>query len=112
MARLLGCPNGRSQIVQFLTGKWARELEYRRVNELWSCAANRIAVRFACEYRDDCGNWFRSFGHASWQFDERGLITLRYASVNDVAIVPTERKLLWRLGRRPDDYPGLTLLGL
>jgi uncharacterized protein len=103
---------GRTQIVQFLIRKWARELEYRRVNELWTCAESRIAVRFACEYRDACGNWLRSCGHESWQFDERGLITLRYASVDDVAIAPNERKLLWRPGRRPDDHPGLTSLGL
>jgi nuclear transport factor 2 (NTF2) superfamily protein len=103
---------GRMQISQFLKRKWANELEYRRVNELWTCAENRIALRFTCEYRDARGVWHRSCGNESWEFDGQGLITQRYASVADVVIAPGERKLLWRLGRRPDDHPGLTSLGL
>ncbi|WP_457337648.1 DUF1348 family protein [Rhizobacter sp. P5_C2] len=102
----------RMQIVRFLTRKWASELEYRRLNELWTCAGNRIAVRFASEYCDAGGHWCRSCGHESWEFDGRGLLTQRHASADDVAIAADERKLLWRLGRRPDDHPGLTQLGL
>jgi nuclear transport factor 2 (NTF2) superfamily protein len=103
---------GRAQIVQFLERKWSTELDYRLIKELWACAENRIAVRFACEFRDDAGNWFRSYGNENWEFDEQGLMTLRYASVNDSPISPGERKFRWRLGRRPDDHPGLSALGL
>jgi nuclear transport factor 2 (NTF2) superfamily protein len=103
---------GRVQIVQFLKRKWSRELDYRLINELWACAENRIAVRLACEFRDDAGNWFRSDGNANWEFDEQGLMTRRYGNSNDQPITPEERKLHWRLGRRPDDHPGLSSLGL
>jgi len=105
-------PTGRAQIVQFLERKWSRELDYRLIKELWACAENRIAVRFAYEFRDDAGNWFRSYGNENWEFDEQGLMILRYASINDRPISPDERKFHWRLGRRPDDHPGLSALGL
>jgi uncharacterized protein len=105
-------PTGRSQIVQFLKHKWSRQRDYRLIKELWACAENRIAVRFACEFRDDAGTWFRSDGNENWEFDALGLMTLRYASANDRPITPDERKLHWRLGRRPDDHPGLSALGL
>jgi hypothetical protein len=105
-------PVGRTEIVQFLERKWATELDYRLIKELWACAGSRIAVRFVCEFRDAAGNWFRSYGNEHWEFDEQGLMTLRHASVNDCPITLDERKFLWRLGRRPDDHPGLTALGL
>jgi uncharacterized protein len=105
-------PTGRAQIVQFLKRKWSRELDYRLIQELWACAENRIALRFACEFHDDAGNWFRSDGNENWEFDEQGLMTLRYASFNDQPIAPDERKFRWRLGRRPDDHPGLSSLAL
>ena len=105
-------PVGRDQIVQFLTRKWARELDYRLIKELWACADNRIAVRFAYEYHDDAGNWFRAYGNENWEFDENGLMQRRYASINDRPISEAERKYHWPLGRRPDDHPGLSDLGL
>ena len=105
-------PQGREQIVQFLQRKWARELDYRLIKELWACAENRIAVRFAYEWHDDAGNWFRSYGNENWEFDENGLMRKRYASINDLPIKEEERKFLWPLGRRPDDHPGLSDLGL
>jgi hypothetical protein len=105
-------PTGRAQIVQFLKHTWSSELDYRQIRELWTCAENRIALRFACEFRDDSGSWFRSSGNENWEFNEQGLMTLRYASANDQPITPDERKLRWRLGRRPDDHPGLSALGL
>lgn len=105
-------PAGRLQIEQFLKRKWSIELDYRLIREPWTCAQNRIAVRFACEYRDGSGNWFRSVGCENWEFDEQGLMTLCYASCDDHAITPGERKFHWRLGRRPDDHPGLSALGL
>jgi hypothetical protein len=105
-------PKGREQIIQFLTRKWARELDYRLIKELWACAADRIAVRFAYEWRDDSGHWFRSYGNENWAFDEHGLMRRRYASINDRPITETERKFHWPLGRRPDDHPGLSELGL
>ncbi len=104
--------NGRSEIEAFLTRKWARELDYRLIKELWICADDRIAVRFAYESRDDAGNWFRSYGNENWEFDEQGLMKPRIASINDLPIAETDRKFHWPLGRRPDEHPGLTKLGL
>ncbi len=104
--------NGRSEIEAFLTRKWARELDYRLIKELWICADDRIAVRFAYESRDDAGNWFRSYGNENWEFDEQGLMRRRIASINDLPIAETDRKFHWPLGRRPDEHPGLTKLGL
>lgn len=103
---------GRPEIVAFLTRKWARELDYRLIKEVWTWNENRIAVRFAYEWRDDSGHWFRSYGNENWEFDEAGLMRRRVASINDLPIVETERKFHWPLGRRPDDHPGLTDLGL
>ncbi len=103
---------GRSEIEAFLTRKWARELDYRLIKELWICADDRIAVRFAYESRDDAGNWFRSYGNENWEFDEQGLMKCRIASINDLPIAETDRKFHWPLGRRPDEHPGLTKLGL
>ncbi len=105
-------PIGRAEIVQFLERKWARELEYRLIKELWAFEANRIAVRFAYEWHDDAGNWFRSYGNENWEFDENGLMQRRYASINDLPIQASDRKFDWPLGRRPDDYPSLSDLGL
>lgn len=103
---------GRAQIVEFLTRKWARELDYRLIKELWAFTANRIAVRFAYEWRDDSGGWFRSYGNENWEFDEQGLMRVRIASINDLPISADSRKYHWPLGRRPDAHPGLTELGL
>lgn len=105
-------PKGRAEIVAFLTRKWARELDYRLIKELWTHAGNRIAVRFAYEWHDDAGNWFRSYGNENWEFDEHGLMQRRYASINDLPITEAERKFRWPLGRRPDEHPGLSELGL
>ena len=105
-------PVGRDQIVEFLTRKWRRELDYRLIKELWTFADNRIAVRFAYEWRDDAGNWYRSYGNENWEFDPAGLMQRRYASINDLPIAPSERKFHWPQGRRPDDHPGLSELGL
>ena len=105
-------PRGRDEIVAFLSRKWARELDYRLVKELWAFLDNRIAVRFAYEYHDDAGNWFRAYGNENWEFDSEGLMYARYASINELPILEADRKLLWPPGRRPDDYPGLTALGL
>ncbi len=105
-------PRGRPEIVAFLTRKWARERDYRLIKELWTFAENRIAVRFAYEWCDDAGNWFRSHGNENWEFDERGLMRLRFASINDLAIHESERKFRWPQGPRPADHPGLTDLGL
>lgn len=104
--------HGREAIVAFLRRKWARELDYRLIKELWACADNRIAVRFAYEWHDDSGNWFRSYGNENWEFDENGLMRLRLASINDLPIQESERKYRWPLGRRPDEHPGLGELGL
>ena len=104
--------NGRSEIVAFLTRKWARELDYRLVKELWAHHENRIAVRFAYEYHDDSGNWFRAYGNENWEFDEEGLMRVRHASINDLAITENDRKLRWPRGKRPDEFPGLSALGL
>lgn len=105
-------PVGREAIKDFLTRKWARELDYRLIKELWAFADNRIAVRFAYEWRDDAGNWFRSYGNENWEFDAHGLMRLRFASINDLPIAVTDRRYLWPQGRRPDDHPGLSDLGL
>jgi uncharacterized protein len=103
---------GRAEIVAFLTRKWARELDYRLVKEPWAFEGDRIAVRFAYECHDDSGNWFRSYGNENWEFDENGLMRRRIASINDLPIAESERRLHWPLGRRPDDHPGLSDLGL
>ena len=104
---------GRPNIVEFLKRKWARELEYRLIKELWAFAENRIAVRFAYEFHDDSANWFRAYGNENWEFDERGLMRLRHASINDLPIRTADRKFHWdRSGPRPTDHPGLTDLGL
>ncbi|TMJ57570.1 MAG: nuclear transport factor 2 family protein [Alphaproteobacteria bacterium] len=104
---------GRGKIVEFLTRKRNRELEYRLIKELWACTDNRIAVRFAYEYRDDSGNWFRAYGNENWEFDENGLMRHRHASINDLPIKKSERKFHWdRNGPRPADHPGLSDLGL
>jgi nuclear transport factor 2 (NTF2) superfamily protein len=104
--------SGRKAIVEFLQRKWAKELEYRLIKEIWAFHDNRIAVRFAYEWRDDSGHWFRSYGNENWEFDENGLMRRRIASINDLPIAETERKYRWPLGRRPDDHPGLSELGL
>lgn len=103
---------GREQIIAFLKRKWAKELEYRLIKELWAFDTDRIAVRFAYESHDATGQWFRSYGNENWEFDENGLMKRRYASINDVAIEESERLYHWPIGRRPDDHPGLTELGL
>ena len=105
-------PSGRAEIVEFLTRKWQRELDYRLIKELWAFEGNRIAVRFAYEYHDEAGNWFRAYGNENWEFDANGLMQTRYASINDLVIHASERKFHWPLGRRPDDHPGLSALGL
>lgn len=104
--------NGRAEIVAFLTRKWSSELDYRLIKELWAFEGNRIAVRFAYEWNDDSGNWFRSYGNENWEFNEHGLMQKRYASINDLPIKESERKFHWALGRRPDDHPSLSDLGL
>jgi nuclear transport factor 2 (NTF2) superfamily protein len=103
---------GREAIVGFLARKWARELDYRLIKELWAFDGNRIAVRFAYEWRDDSGNWFRSYGNENWEFDEDGLMRRRLACINDLPIQEAERKFHWPQGRRPDDHPSLSDLGL
>ena len=103
---------GRDAIVAFLRRKWARELDYRLIKEPWAFAANRIAVRFAYEWHDDSGNWFRSYGNENWEFDEGGLMARRIASINDLPIAAAERRFHWPLGRRPDDHASLSDLGL
>jgi nuclear transport factor 2 (NTF2) superfamily protein len=103
---------GRPAIIAFLTRKWARELDYRLIKELWCFDETRIAVRFAYEWHDDSGQWFRSYGNENWEFNAAGYMARRYASINDRPIAATERKYSWPLGRRPDDHPGLSELGL
>ena len=105
-------PVGREEVRRFLERKWARELDYRLIKELWASAGNRIAVRFAYEWHDDSGHWYRSYGNENWEFNEHGLMMRRFASINDLPIRTDERKFLWPLGRRPDDHPGLSQLGL
>ncbi len=103
---------GRPAIVEFLKRKWAREIEYRLIKEVWAWSGDRIAVRFAYEWRDDSGHWYRSYGNENWEFDEQGLMRRRIASINDTPISETDRKFRWPQGRRPDDHPGLGELGL
>jgi len=103
---------GRTEIVQFLTRKWAKEIDYRLIKELWVFEDKRIAVRFAYEWHDDMGSWFRSYGNENWEFDENGLMQRRFASINDLPIKEADRKFHWPLGRRPDDHAGLSELGL
>ena len=105
-------PVGRAQIQAFLERKWARELDYRLIKELWAFTGNRIAVRYAYEYHDDSGNWFRAYGNENWEFVADGLMHRRHASINEHPIGEDERKFRWPLGRRPDDHPGLSDLGL
>ena len=103
---------GSEEIIRFLKSKWLRELDYRLIKELWAFHNNRIAVRFQYEWHDDKGNWFRAHGNENWEFDERGLMRRREASINDVSIRENERKFRWEQGPRPEDHPGLTELGL
>ena len=103
---------GRPAITDFLARKWARELDYRLIKELWAYAGNRIAVRFAYEWHDESGSWFRSYGNENWEFDEHGFMARRIASINDLPIQESDRKYFWPLGRRPDGHPGLSELGL
>jgi nuclear transport factor 2 (NTF2) superfamily protein len=103
---------GRAEIEAFLVRKWHRELDYRLIKEVWAHRENRIAVRFAYEWHDDSGHWFRSYGNENWEFDEQGLMRMRHASINDLPITEAERKYRWPSGRRPDDHPGLSALGL
>ncbi|MEQ1580644.1 MAG: nuclear transport factor 2 family protein [Steroidobacteraceae bacterium] len=103
---------GRAAIEAFLTLKWSRELDYRLIKELWAFHDDRIAVRFAYEWHDDSGHWFRSYGNENWEFDAEGLMRLRIASINDAPIAASQRKLHWQPGRRPDDHPSLSELGL
>jgi nuclear transport factor 2 (NTF2) superfamily protein len=104
--------HSREEAKAFLTRKWAKELDYRLIKELWAFTDNRIAVRYAYEWHDDSGNWFRSYGNENWEFDENGLMFNRYACINDLPIKESERKFHWPLGRRPDGHPGLSELGL
>ena len=105
-------PKGRAEIIDFLTQKWQREQDYRLIKELWAYSGNRIAVRFAYEWRNQTGEWFRSYGNENWEFDEDGLMRLRFASINDLAITDAERKFKWPTGPRPADHPSLSDLGL
>ena len=104
--------NGRAQVVEFLRRKWTRELDYRLKKELWAFTGNRIAVRFEYEWHDDSGQWYRSYGNENWEFNDDGLMVFRFASINDLPIQESHRKYHWPLGRRPDDHPGLSDLGL
>ncbi len=105
-------PVGREQVRAFLQRKWARELDYRLIKELWACDGARIAVRFAYEWHDDSGHWYRSYGNENWEFNAQGFMMRRYASINDLPIAESERKFHWPLGRRPDDHASLSELGL
>ncbi|HXC30840.1 MAG TPA: nuclear transport factor 2 family protein [Verrucomicrobiae bacterium] len=104
--------HGREEIIQFLTRKWSRELDYRLIKEMWAFGETRIAVRFAYEWHDDSGQWYRSYGNENWEFDAEGLMQRRHASINDLPIRVADRLYQWPLGRRPDDHPGLSELGL
>ena len=104
-------PVGREAVQALLERKWARELDYRLIKEVWAHAGNRIAVRFAYEWHDDAGNWFRSYGNENWEFSPEGLMAVRHASINDLPIAESERKFRWPAGRRPDDHPSLSDLG-
>ena len=105
-------PHGREQIVAFLARKWEKEQDYRLIKELWAFSGNRIAVRFAYECHDAAGKWFRAYGNENWEFDDQGLMYARHASINDLSINEADRKFHWPLGRRPDEHPGLSDLGL
>lgn len=105
-------PEGRAEIEEFLTRKWDKELDYRLIKELWVYDGNRIAVRYAYEYHDDSGNWFRAYGNENWEFDENGYMDRRFASINEHPIAEADRKFHWPLGRRPDGHPSLSDLGL
>ncbi|MDR7296219.1 nuclear transport factor 2 (NTF2) superfamily protein [Pelomonas aquatica] len=105
-------PVGREQVHALLTRKWARELDYRLIKELWAFTGNRIAVRFAYEWHDDSGHWFRSYGNENWEFTDEGLMRRRFASINDLPIAESARLFFWPLGRRPDEHPSLSDLGL
>ena len=105
-------PQGRSEVKAFLTRKWAKELDYRLIKELWAFTDNRIAVRFAYEWHDDSGQWFRSYGNENWEFNAEGYMQRRFASINDLPIPASERLFHWPLGRRPDEHPSLSELGL
>ncbi|WP_428421809.1 DUF1348 family protein [Methylibium sp.] len=105
-------PFGREQVRAFLQRKWAKELDYRLIKELWACDGPRIAVRFAYEWHDESGQWFRSYGNENWEFTPQGLMARRYASINDLPITEGQRLFLWPLGRRPDEHAGLSELGL
>ena len=105
-------PVGREEVKAFLRRKWARELDYRLIKELWAFTGNVIAVRFAYEWHDDSGHWFRSYGNENWEFNAQGFMTRRFASINDLPITPEQRLFHWPLGRRPDEHPGLSELGL
>jgi len=105
-------PVGREEVRQFLVRKWARELDYRLIKELWACAGNRIGVCFAYEWHDEPGQWYRSYGNENWEFNEHGFMHRRFASINDLPIKAAERKFFWPMGRRPDDHPGLSDLDL
>ena len=105
-------PVGREQVRQLLQRKWARELDYRLIKEVWGYTGNRIAVRFAYEWHDDSGQWYRSYGNENWEFNADGYMQRRFASINDMPIKPEERKYHWPLGRRPDEHPSLSELGL
>jgi len=104
--------NGRNEIIDFLTAKYAKEMDYRLCKELWAFTDNKIAVRFAYEWHDKAGQWYRSYGNENWEFDENGLMKVRFASINDLAINATDRKLTWESDIRPDDYPSLSEMGL
>jgi uncharacterized protein len=104
--------NGREDIIAFLARKWGKELDYRLIKELWAFTDNRIAVRFAYEWHDDSGNWYRSYGNENWEFNDDGLMRLRFACINDLPIKEEERKYFWPLGPRPDNHPALSDLGL
>ncbi|HWK61016.1 MAG TPA: nuclear transport factor 2 family protein [Eoetvoesiella sp.] len=104
--------HNRGEAREFLARKWAKELDYRLIKEMWAFTDNRIAVRYAYEWHDDSGNWFRSYGNENWEFDTDGLMKIRHSSINDLPIKESERKFHWPLGRRPDDHPGLSDLGL
>jgi len=105
-------PQGREQVREFLQRKWARELDYRLIKELWAFTDNRIAVRFAYEWHDDSGHWFRSYGNENWEFNQHGFMQRRFASINDLPIKQEQRLFYWPLGRRPEDHPSLSNLGL
>jgi uncharacterized protein len=105
-------PRGRDAVREFLQRKWARELDYRLIKELWAFGGSRIAVRFAYEWHDDAGQWFRSYGNENWDFNAQGLMQFRYASINDLPIAASARLFHWPLGRRPNEHPGLSELGL